>query len=245
MTLRHSPYIVTDGLVLYLDVKNSKSTVNNGILRNLMSLTLDVSTDNGADAQLDYDNGYYVGDGATQWRLYIPHADLDYDRRRFTVSVWVRHTQAHVNFETTAYNKWDNGGQTDNEWLLGAQLASGPSGFQFAVWDGSSNLTLSVTDDVGSYTVGQWYNIVGVWDYGEQELWVDGVLIDSATSATVSKINVEPNTRFWLSNFGEPNASATRSPYIDWNFAMLYSDKRLTEAEILQNYHNQRKRFGL
>ena len=96
----------------------------------------------------------------------------------------------------------------------------------------------------GSITRDAWYNVVGTWDgISAVRTYINGVLVGSATAATLSGV---PDT----SNLfvGRSANSVAGSPGLFYNgkvFNVVGYTRALTAAEVTQNFNATRGRYGI
>ncbi len=95
-----------------------------------------------------------------------------------------------------------------------------------------------------TYTNNQWYYVCQIFDYaaGQQRLYVNGSLVASQSGATYSSSGTD--NYFYL---GQQNPGSDNMGFFAGRIAILqvYSNKALTNAEVLDNYNTDKGRFGL
>jgi hypothetical protein len=252
MSFFHSPRIVTDGLVLYLDAANSKSYPGSGtdwtniadtsMTGSIISATY--STNNLGNFNFDETNDYVVISSGSEslnigtnhtwvWWLRIPD---------FTGDLY-QYIYSHNTFASTnACNIWFTEDAVVDVGFGGPEL------LKFEYNDTSTadvrarfNNTLSIADN-------QWHMITLVksgWSHTDNTLYVDS---DKFTSLT-NEITEQSITKCVPTgdlNVGR-RADANSQRYFGGDMAilMVYKDKALTEQEVLQNYNALRGRFGI
>ena len=228
--------IVTDGLVFYVDAGNSKSYPGSGTTWSDLVGGISVSSNNVDATNHSSSNGGIFSFDGTDERFDFPDASLDYDRSNFSVEAWVRPTGNHSNFETGVFTKWNTGGGTDNEFLLGFINTNGPSPLSF--WIQSPQGGIFQVNSSFNYTVNQWYHLVGTFDGANStlKLYVDGTLADTDNTFDDTEAKTV-TTKYYIGAF-EVRASVLA----DIAKCALYS-KTLSASEVLQNYNALKNRF--
>lgn len=225
MSIVYNTSTVKDGLVLHLDAANVKSYPGSG------STWYDVSG-KGLHWTLvnspTYGNGYIRFDGISQ---YAERSSLfqSADNTSNTFSVWFRPLSTPVGNRPI----WSD--------------ASGP---ELGVWRGAANDVRSYVYGGSVSTVvnnGDWVNVAFTYfspaaNSGltyQHSTYINGVLIEQDRSATVGNglhdmpLNIarDPGNTTWLSN-------------IDVSVWQHYN-RRLSDAEVKQNFNALRGRYGL
>jgi hypothetical protein len=221
MALSHSPQIVRDGLVLYLDAANIKSYpgtgttwidlsgLNNGTLVNGLSF----STEN---------NGYLVFDGSSDY------VDLGYREDLLnldiTQSAWVY---------ATSFSNWHGIISNMPSWGTGFSLQIGPVQKIAAMVSG---VYLTTT---WSPSLNTWYNIVATHRSSDNLtiLYVNGIQENS----TIRSITYSENAITRIGCF-----YTSPSILFPGNISNVMSYNRaLTAAEVKQNFEATRGRYGI
>ena len=233
MSFHHSPKIVTNGLVLYLDAANRKSysgsgntwrdlsgNDNNGNLVNSPSFT---------DNVFNFTGNNYI---TTPLNVYSQ------DNSIFSINLWFKATaNGIILHQTTAAN---NG--TNNGWVPAVYIDSNNKLRVTCFWGGSiSNQTYISSNDV---IYNKWYNIVHTFDSSNnRRVYIDGLLVSTINGAQASY-----SSTFYLilgagAASGWPNDPATGMRGSISNFS--FYRKTLLQTEILQNYNAIKGRFNL
>ena len=161
-----------------------------------------------------------------------------------TVSIWVN-TTAGLIYEY-AFNR-DRFGGTNRDWFLIKDNFYGSGGrMYFGVYN-TSNVLLQIrltgsTDPQGDPLItmndGKWHHIVGIYDGTETvELYTDGVLQGTNTSAGHGAINTTTRTAIGGYNNSDPISSGAGSWNGDLSNAQIW-DTNLSSAEVVTLYNN-------
>ena len=236
MGLAHSPSIISDGLVLYLDAANLRSYSGSGNTANGLVGNISGSLVNGVGFTSS-NNGSFVFDGTNDY-IVVPHSTTisASTTNTFTLSAWFLSTVNGTGSTLEIVNKRNNtAGPTYVSYGLSWYRASS-SDSVFARLGFTDN---SVNDLISSVlSQNQWYFVVETFDSTNHKLYINGIL-DKSSSVTGKTILDDgfPLTINSYTGVGEFLAGKT-------SFVQLYN-RALTEQEILQNYNATRKRFGL
>jgi hypothetical protein len=225
MALYHSPLVVTDGLIMYLDAANPKSYPGSGttwtdISRNGNNATVESSVAFGTT----YGGGLTTLNNAsnTNQRIY---GTFNLSSANYTWEIWYT----------------DNGSQGGDASGFGVTDASGVSSNGFR-----ANSNSSVQQWVGgSLTVGQ---TISTANTPKQVIlrrsgttfnsFSNGVLIDTDTAASTSGTFVNYSM----------NCSTCTASNNGWNgtyYIVKMYNRTLSDAEITQNFNALRTRFGI
>lgn len=214
------PYIVRDGLVLYLDAGNTKSYPGSG------TTWTDLSG-NGRNGNLrngptyGTDGGGSISFDGINEDVSVPFTT---DLQDSTVSLWLR-------------------ADTMEDYVFRAAGAS-PGYFQLYLWgDGKLQLEFSRTTpslassalvgSAGDIATGVWYNVcVTLSPTLGAVIYRNGKLLKSGTWGSTGPIT--------------PTNLDIANPSFDGTIAAAYAYSRsLTATEVLQNYNALRSRFGI
>jgi hypothetical protein len=243
MSYKYGPSIVTDGLVFYVDVANSKSYdgsaggttwtdlvgSNNGTLTNMET--------NSANAGYAYDsgNGGSIGFDGTDDYASIPNFNED-SNASLSVFCWCNlHTSDTYSGSTYGFvaNKRDNA--TDRQWQM--QYFNG--NLKAAIFDGSTNIG-DTSSPTATWNLNEWvyvgFTTTGV-NGGNVSTYFNGGLDDSQTLTanrkTGSRDLILGNTA-WNLGFLAAN--------VDISNVKIYN-RALSASEVLQNYNALKNRF--
>jgi len=235
MGLAHSPSIISDGLIFYLDAANSRSYSGSGNTANGLIGGIGGTLVNGVGFTSS-NNGLFFFDGTNDF-INITTDALDIGTSNFSVSVW---------FKTNA---------AQNQSLLANQVNNGWNGFNFGI-NSSGNLTPTVdwgsSQQYGALQSASTYND-NVWrlatfvmngaTVSNWKLYINGVQVSAPLEGTsVSTISGSGISNAIPLTIGYRTAGSYFSGQI--GVAKIYN-RALTQQEILQNYNATRKRFGL
>ena len=230
MGLGHSPSIVRDGLVLYLDAANSKSYPGSGTtVFDLTSRNNNTTLING----VGYDSttlGSLVFDGINDYVQTTTSIGADLTGN-FTFSIWA----IRLGNSTTSI-----GGLIGNLWhtsLTGASIYFRNNNTQIEIQtaDGTARTSYTLTNPVSNLN---WSNYVLTNSAGLVSVYVNGILIDSR-ARIISPSSTRPITiGRWAGSYSQYVLNGKISN------AQVYN-KALTEAEIKQNFNALRGRFGV
>ena len=225
MSFRYSPYVVTDGLVLYLDAANTRSypgvgttwsdlsrSRNNGILTNGPTF----NSGNGGSIVFGGTNGYIKPPASTTLQL-----------TNFTLSSWVR-----INV------------QNINQYIIdtSTSLANG-LGYSYRIktdnkirfWAYDANNAL---DSNATILSNMWYNILVTYNNTSklQSIYINGVFDISNNHTNTFVVSTVTNLQI--------GGSLVLGGYINGNIAQtsIYN-RTLSASEVLQNYNTTKTRF--
>jgi hypothetical protein len=234
MAFHHSPQIVTSGLVMMVDAKNTKSYPGSG------TSWTDIVTGKviSADGSPTYNSNGYFSFGAAK-RYTRESDDIGITlTNEVTMCCW--------------YRKTGTGGASNQRLIEVFQVSSGPSyghailvedstgavSFWLGEGDGSSLDRFIDFAPAGTYADNEWHYLVGTYSLNVASVYVDGNFIDSTTLATTGLIDIENIS------FGGYTASDTNY-FLDGDIAIgqIYN-RGLSAQEILQNYNALKGRFG-
>lgn len=218
MSLFHSPRIVTDGLVLCLDVANRKSYPGSGtawtdLSRNGNNATL-VNTPTFSSAN----SGVLVFNGTTQYASCIIPALTNY-----SLSFWIYVISLPASGEEQIF-----GAPGDVASI--SLYNSGVGGWKWLSWSGSTARTGNVM------STGVWYNFIMTRTGSTTNFYVNGSL--SSTFAT--GVSISSGTGY----FCDVSASGGRNLNANVGNISFYN-RVLTTTEISQNFNALRGRYEI
>lgn len=222
MGLCHSPNIVTNGLVGYWDAGNVKSYPGSGAAFNDLSGNANHAT---LVASPTYSAGGLTFNGTTQYGTITNSSSISFTDK-LSVSVWCTGSSM-ATFDTFI------GKSTGNTWTDGFGLHY--TGTAISFWVNSysvykANYTIASTFGVTNFT--------GVYNGANVLLYVNGVLVTTGSALTGNVVN--PAVVLYLMNNATNSWAASGILYS----AALYNTA-LSGAEISQNFHALRGRFGI
>ena len=225
MALSHSPSMITDGLMVYLDAANTRSYPGTGNtwydLLGRINFTLQNSPPFLANSA-----GGSIGFTAASQHYASSSSSLSL-MTRFTVEVWHYYTGNNSGTYPSIVTELYPGSTFQINYVLGG-LNGLTIGFYNSAWNISSAYTL---------TAGNWYHLVGNFDGANFRLYVNGV--NQVTTA----------------NTGTPTANTggirlmRRWDYDEYWGGQLSTvkiyNRALSAAEIKQNFEATRDRYGI
>ena len=223
MALAHSPRIVRDNIVQYLDAANTKSYPGSGTTwTDMSSRNRDGTLTNGPTFSTD-NLGCFDFDGSNDYVNLNFVFTQSSSANSYTVVTAAKMDTSGVNKRQIISG--DNGGF---DWGYGTV---GGSNSVYSIFTGSNQVNGSSIDTNWHIFTGQWSSSFGT------RLWVDDNLdIDTSTIGYDTSISGQTNLGR-NPGFGE---------YFNGKIALcLIYDKALTETEIKQNYNALRGRFGI
>jgi hypothetical protein len=224
--------IITDGLILCLDVGNTKSFVSgsttwNDISRNTNNGTLT----NGPLFNSVYSRGIQF-DGLDD---YIQGTTILQPTDQFTISAWYKSTGAPSTNDSVGGFILCADPQLAHGYILTHSWLNQTVTFSHVV-----NAGLTTTN--GSAPNNQIINVVGTWNGTTRSIYVNGALVitQSYSSAIVYPGSGDRNFRIGMWGYSSFSRNFNGILY---NISLY--NKGLTNSEVLQNYNVTKTRFGL
>jgi hypothetical protein len=247
MGLAHSPSIISDGLIIYLDAANQRSYAGSGTFWYDLSGTGNTAyLINGPSFSGAGGSSVISCDGTNDYIEVIDNSSLDFGLNNFTVEYWAKKTASTVGSDNIwGPNKWNTGASPGtNEWTLSIGNGSVGDGsgdhIEFYIESGS---TLYGIRNVNYTFLNTWKQFVGIRSGGSLVLYLNGASIGSTSPSgmtpstsinNVSGRNLRINNSYLNNLYTKADNSILR----------IYN-RALSATEILQNYNATRKRFGL
>jgi hypothetical protein len=238
MAFIHSPKIVTDSLMLYLDAGNTKSypgsgTVWNDLSGNGYNFTINasaLSTTNGI-AHMNFEGSYgsakrVVGGSLTD----VPNAT----NGTFMVYTTILNS-------TATWRTLTRGATNDHQTII----ETGTN--KLGMYDNDANLFYDAGFDITSlpnpYTQ---FNCL-IWKLSQSSPYYSFQYNDVTTTYTLTNANTTFNNGFCVIGALHAGSTAvgTNSQYWGKVALFLYYNRHLTNQEILQNFNATRSRFGV
>ena len=223
MGLAHSPKIITDNLVLYVDAANTKSYGGSG------TTWTDLSGEgnNGAISGATHTSGaggYFDFDGSNDQIVCGSSNDFAFGTGDFTIEFWCNpdtlSTRCMISISSTGTNATTN-------W----QVRYDSSKVKW-VYSGTSNILSSST-----VSTGEWTHIVATRSGTTLTLYINAVSEGTGSSSAN------------LSDNGTLRIGCTRAQnnFFDGKISnvKLYKGKALTAEEVAQNFNALRGRYGI
>lgn len=235
MALNHSPSIVSDGLIFYLDAANKQSFSGSGTAWN--DLTGNNNTTLVNSPTYTASNGGYFSFNGTNQEVTTTLEYTNFHTTSFTLCGWFRTSVASgrkiIGFERnrtgTALLAYDRHIYIDN--------TSGK--VVWGVWNGTNNIITSTA----SYNDNKWHNFAATQIMGTGiELFVDGV--SQGILATTSTSSTNPYLR--IAGYGISSWTGGSNGYFtgDISALSLYS-RTLSTAEIQNNFNALKGRYNV
>ena len=231
MGFSYSPKVVTDGLVLYLDAANPLSYANGSTKWNDLSRGRNNGTlVNGPSFQ---DNAI-VFDGANEYiDLGTPLSIGQLDE--ITISTWV-----YIDAFSPGADAFLSTDGSPRGWYLGTWNHPNTGNTNIVRWlvstDGSTTDALN-TSELSRY---QWYYLTGTWNSSTMQIFVDGELNTSISTANTTTPLPDPSNslrmgvRYSLTQFFNGKIAQ----------AKIYN-RALSAQEVQRNYQALKSRFSL
>lgn len=226
MGLIHSPRIVRDGLVLYLDAANTKSYPGSGTTwTDISGKGYDGTLINGPTFSSD-DLGCVVFDGSNDRVDGVHNSELNL-RNDLTVECWFRRTGGRSDW-VRVFGKGDSTNRTYGLWYH-----VNSNYFLYQRYSGSSNMNVLLTKSV---VLNEWYHMVGTSSGSTHTLYVNGDNMGTVSNSSTFYSSTNPY------KVGYGNIHLTHIGNV--SNCRIYN-RGLSEAEVKQNYNALKGRFGL
>lgn len=239
MGLNHSPRIVTDGLVIYLDAKNTRSYPGSG--NNVTDLS--GRANNAVFSDLfNSSNGnrpLYDIDDVAGPNFYFPN---DYSTINTSISL------ANSSFTISGWMSFANSASSVKLWGAGRSYPVSAGGGYTVVLSNATRISDSLWGGDTAYTVdiqsNTWYYITSTYSGNspyQRRIYVNGI----PASAAPTGINFYSTEPLRIGYYGAYDTN-------NWGFngykkvaTFSVHDRVLSQAEILQNFNALRGRFGV
>lgn len=238
MALRHSPKIVTDGLLRCLDIGNDRSYPGSGSTITDLSNSKDNGTNNGASYNSDDPKNFSfsVDD-------YISGTSFYNSRDAGSVEVWFQHNQStHSQFGMLYFEGTANGFGSQKEMHLGVDTSEKLN--IFFEGGGNTDLNLYQSSPISANT---WTcattTFTGLTSNRSAKIYVNGTLIASE-SASGSYAGTDASSVSYIGRTATTISDVYRGLVGKIAIVRCYG-KQLSDAEVSQNYNALKGRFGL
>jgi hypothetical protein len=223
MGLRHSPTLVTNGLVALWDAGNTRSYIGSGTTWNdLTGNNLTMTTVNSPT----FSSGSFAFNGSTQYASATNSTLLD--NQTFTVSVWVK-TNA-----TTQNGFWFEKGTVNAQYALFQEGTL----IKCRINNGSGVIDTIAPVTASFMNTTSWFNVVFTFVTGSQVCYINSSVAGTGTTAATIPVN---SGGMWIGVYG-----GTGGYYFNGSIAQVkIYNRALSAAEVRQNYNALRGRFGL
>jgi hypothetical protein len=232
MATAYSPLVVTDGLVMYLDAGNTKSYPGSGTTWTDVSRTGNNGTLTNGPTFNSANGGSIVFDGADDY----VSIGVDKSCNRFTgdfaVSAWVNRSNTGGTWGNIIGDYYTNSTGNALEWQL--MINSTAQLFVYNVTNG-----YVVNPIASGFSANTWINVILTRIGSTLSLYANTNLVTSVTNTTTfGSATGNLNIGIDGNNSSEPFTGKISN-------VMIYKNKGLLPAEILQNYNATKTRFGL
>lgn len=229
----YGPNIITDGLVLCLDVANSKSYKNTTTWYDLSDHNNNGTLVNGISK--DSSNmGSLILEGTNDY------IDMSNDRESLilnqggTIEAWVKWNSYNgTNWSNTVVGKGGSG-WSSHHYILFKRAST--NRYLFSVSNGTSYLNGSgpETPDI---VLDEWHQIVATWDNDNKSIYLNGDLEETVSSSIMP---IDNKSQVSIGRTG------TNGYYLDGNVSIVRMyDRALTSSEVKQNFKSNRDRFNI
>ncbi len=230
MALRHSPGIVTTGLVLCTDAGNPRSYIGSGTAWNdAVTLGYNFTLANGPTYSSS-NLGFLTFDGIDDRATSGYNTALD--TQTPTVEVWVKTNNTNQN------GFWFEKGSVNTQYSL-FQEGTVIQWRQF-MSSGQGLVNLSTTT-ANFMNTSNWYQVVGTYTSGSRILYINGVQVNS--DAQVGTIGTN-SSGMSIGCYGGNSGSYSYFYNGSISIVRVYNVV-LTAAQVLQNFNANRGRYGI
>ena len=258
MSFFHSPRIVTDGLVTYIDAGNPKCYPGTGTIVYNLANPNETGSNNGSRNFPTFTNdnlgNFYFNNNVIEVQCDVSGTVAA--SSGYTIEAWCnRYGDGGVAGQILVYipNAIDSGdgGGDEKESHLDADSNDAAGQFRFFTEGTTSpddiRLTSSVTGSFGNNNSGSWYHVCstlggmnGPVTPVTASLYVNGQLQEAISKNSITR-NEFTGSFIRISG---PQAGSFRDYHGDLAVVKIYN-KALTEQEVLQNFNALRGRFGI
>lgn len=234
MGLSHSPKIVTNGLIRYMDATNLKSYAGSGTAWYDLVSRPDYGTLTNGVA---YSNGIMTFDGTDDHVFFSNQASMALND--FSLGVWFNHTFNTLGFDTlfsreTARFYFGYGDDGQYRFFVRGDVYA-TNGTQFEGGVGAAGLVKANTWQYAHMNI--------EWSTSTFTIYHNGALAATKTDSTLGTtfINVASNDAV----IGSRYAGNTANKFQGLMTVFSYYNRILTQTEILQNFNALRGRYGI
>jgi len=233
MGLEHSPTIVTNGLVYYLDAANTRSYSGSGLTANSLSGSLSGSLVNGVGFT-SLNNGSFLFDGTND-----------------VIDLGDNFDMGLSSFSFCAYFKANNISNLQGIFSKSIAAAAG-SRYAVFVYNNKINTFMSnggatdvETPSSQTLSINTWYHIGAVYNRADKLiLFINGIFDSSATISQFQANDFQATHIFRIGSYSDAGNSANY--FLNGSISQLQIYNRVLSAqEILQNYNATKGRYGL
>jgi hypothetical protein len=169
-------------------------------------------------------------DGVDDYDLVSSNGFGTFNSQKYTIESWIKPDSVNADNVIFSYDYTSH----VQPFYAAHMRISGP-GLIYFMWNNGS-IYQSIQTPNNTLSVGGWYHIVGIYESGRQQIFVNGQLITSGTNTDTITFYNQP---VWIGR-------ANYGGYFNGGISVVrYYNKALSSTEVLQNYNAQKIRFGL
>jgi hypothetical protein len=238
--------MVRDGLVLNVDAGIRSSYIGSGLTWN--DLTPNAINGTLLASTMRYSSlnrGSIIFNGINDNYITTPVNNLlNFINAPFSSNVWCKINSFSTTFEL--FNKGDTGDGALESYRAAVNITTGK--YLITLYD-TSGANQSTATTVASVPLNRWVNLCHTYSGSGGNaglvLYINGVPQETTLSSVGAFIQMRSQaTNLWLGSFG--TTGAFRSVRSNGEYAMFQIyNTQLTQAQVLQNYNSQKKRFNL
>jgi len=227
MALSHSPQIVRDGLVLYLDAANIKSYPGSG------NTWFDLTSNGNNLTRINSPtwNSNYFSTGATGYFSGAGTASIPIGNSQYTMIVWARQNNSWGSARgIISIGGFDTQHQSN---ALRTQSNTNVGNFHHYWW----NNDLAANNNNASLAINTWFMVTAQFDGTNRRIWANTTNVSSDTplNHNVTSTTIQVGVTYIPS-----------SEYFQGDIAVAYIYNRaITFSEIVKNFDALKRRFGL
>ena len=236
MGLGHSPRIVSDGLVFFLDAANPRCYAGTGLTASSLTGSLQSSLVNGVGFS-SVNNGFFSLDGTNDYLKINNNAILQ--PTYLTLEIWFK-LNVSLSSQPTAFplllDKFTLASQSGYRILFDRGIDE----LQFTMFNTAQDNAAAITGAAAKIST-NWNCVHGTYDGSQAKIYLNGILQQTLTRSFTISYN---NEDIYLGTFYEPTYGFLH--YINANISKLHIYNRaLSASEVLQNYNATKGRYGL
>ena len=227
MGLAHSPSIISDGLIFYLDAANTRSYSGSGLTANGLVGGIGGTLINGV-GYTSSNNGSFIFDGTNDGMYFSTY---NFSTGDFTMEVWLK-LNAYPPSANSAIIV--NRNLSDDGWLFDIN-----SNQKARLYFQNNNGTAYTIETLDIINLNQWINLTAIRSNTSLSFYRDSIFQASTSFPSNYNIN-SPISNDYIGRYQSSNG------FLSANISKIqYYNRALSATEILQNYNATRKRFGL
>jgi len=232
MAFIHSPKIVIDNMVLYLDTANRRSYPRSGTVWYDLTGNKYNGTLVGGPTFSDTNGGSLVFNGTNN--IDLPSLGTFSRTSTLSIETWVYptsnpSTQRSIVTQYSNSNIFDCGISSDSNRYFYAYVSRG-------------NQAADIVYDTTPYSINNWYSITGIYDGSFVSLYVNGIY-KARTAYSAALTSVVGNQVWYIGKLRQVSTN-----YYYWNGNISNTriyNRTLSPQEILQNFNATRSRYGV